>query len=216
MPVLHSATFWIPGTPQGQGRPQITTRIRYWCRDAFTGEKRLESKILEHPIVRPNPKTAVEAKRVRKIARDAMARLGVSRIEGPAFLGVTAVFVAPPSWSRTKREASIWHTDKPDATNILKLVEDAGNRQQRRGEWARALEEELAGVLWDDDQQASVVCARKIYGRQEGQLVTVAELDPRSLELRPADCQGVSWPVTDQVRSVLVGGEEQMGLEATA
>ncbi len=210
---LSSATFWIPGPPQGQLRPLITTKIRYRCRDAFTGEMRMETKTLEHPIVRPHPDTEKEAKRVRKIARDAMAKLGIAPIDGPVFLGLTAVFLAPASWSKKKRDGNVWQTEKPDATNIVKLVEDAGNRQQRRGAWKHALEEELAGVLWRDDSQVSCLAARKVFGAQEGSLITVAELDPASLELRPADCQGVSWPIVPAVKALLHGNEQQMRLD---
>lgn len=222
---FRSVTFWIPGTPRGQGRPEVTANVRYKVKDPltgetkkdpFTGEDLWETRSLRYPIVRADPQTRAEAKRIRKIARSVMRELGLGPIEGPVFLALTAVFTMPPSWTAKKKATTVWHTDKPDSTNIVKLVEDAGNQQQARGEWAKATEEELRGVLWIDDSGNSCVCVRKVYGSQEGSLVTVAELDPSSLELRPFDCQGVSWPIVPEVKRVLRGSESQLRLDCDA
>ena len=212
MGTFATLTFWIPGTPKGQGRPQITTKVRFKEKDAFTGEERWGLRHLEHPIVRPDPDSSTEAKRIRKLARKIMAKAGLEPLCGPVFLGCTSVFRVPESWSKSKKQTTVWHTDTPDLTNVVKLIEDAGNTQQRRGAFLHALECELAGVLWIDDKQVSCQCARKVYGAQEGTLVTIADLDPASLELRPADCQGVSWPVVPEVRA-MIGVEEQLRLD---
>lgn len=212
MGTFQTLTFWIPGTPKGQGRPKITTRVRFKEKDAFTGEERWGLRHLEYPIVRSDPDSAKEAKRIRRLARDVMAKARLSPLTGPVFMACTSVFRVPESWSKTKKSTTVWHTDKPDATNVVKLIEDAGNTQQRRGEFFKAIECELLGVLWIDDAQVSCQCARKVYGAQEGTLVTIADLDPASLELRPADCQGVSWPVVPQVRA-MIGIEEQLRLD---
>lgn len=218
---FSSATFWIPGTPKGQGRPDVTVKVRYKLRDPVTGgfatdpvtgEHVWQWRHLDYPIVQSDPESHKEAMRIRKIARKVMARLGLEPLPGPIFLGMTSVFVAPASWSKVRVASTVWHTDKPDASNVVKLVEDAANTQQRRGRWKTATEEELRGVLWVDDAQVACQSARKVYGAKEGSLVTVAQLDPCSMSLRPEDCQGVSWPVTAAVAEV-IGAQEQMRLD---
>lgn len=67
-------------------------------------------------------------------------------IELPIALTVVFNFLRPKSVPYTKRA---YHTVKPDCSNLLKLVEDAGN-----------------GILWRDDSQIINLSIIKAYGER--------------------------------------------------
>lgn len=203
----RSVTFWIPGEPVGKKDQKTTTHIRY--KDKETGEWKVRQ--LKYPVHYKHPLTRIAENGIRETAKLAMARCGLEPFTGPVFLGITAVFVHPESWSERKKRDGHWHVTKPDGPNILELVADAGSKPQKRG-MAKKLGVELKGVLWIDDDQLAFSAVRKLYGRSEGLLVTVAELDPGSLEVSPDDCQGASWGITTAVRA-LVGVESQIRMD---
>jgi Holliday junction resolvase RusA-like endonuclease len=66
-------------------------------------------------------------------------------------LHVIATFAIPQSWTKSRKSAArggtLRHTSKPDASNILKLVEDAMN-----------------GVVFVDDAQVTRALVEKRYG----------------------------------------------------
>lgn len=70
----------------------------------------------------------------------------VRPIVGPVGLDITAVFAHPASWSKARRAATVYHTSKPDADNIAKIVGDA-----------------LNGIAWADDAQACGISVEKMY-----------------------------------------------------
>jgi Holliday junction resolvase RusA-like endonuclease len=102
--------------------------------------------------------------------------LRAAALAAPAFLGpvevhVLAVFTCPKGQYR-KREpvARRPKATKPDAENVLKAVQDAGN-----------------GLLWVDDSQVARVTIEKFVGAQEEApfvRVTVKALEPEQERFR--------------------------------
>jgi Holliday junction resolvase RusA-like endonuclease len=106
-----------------------------------------------------NPKqNVITGKVIRDYAVEAMQ--GAPPYEGPVALTVTAYFNYPPSWSRPKRErARGWKSSKPDASNILKHVED-----------------NLNAIVWRDDAQVTWAVIEKRYGTKAYTQVKVEAL----------------------------------------
>lgn len=77
-------------------------------------------------------------------AKEAMA--GKDLFEGPVCVRIWARFSKPKSWSKKKRAATVYHTSKPDADNIAKIICDGMN-----------------GVVYRDDAQAVEVTVYKRY-----------------------------------------------------
>jgi Holliday junction resolvase RusA-like endonuclease len=141
----------IPGKPFAQPRPRAFVNPR-------TGRA----------SIHPAPAEATW----RKYAQDhLLAALDQGGLRPPAFpdgpleLTVRAVFACPRGrhLKRSVRPAE-WRDRMPDASNILKAVEDAAN-----------------GLLWTDDRQIAVARIEKVTAEQGAPPVTVLEvglLDP--------------------------------------
>jgi Holliday junction resolvase RusA-like endonuclease len=99
--------FEVPGEPVGKGRPRFTR----------TGHTYTPKKTTDYE------------KAVREAFRD--AHPGHEPLEGPLSMEVYAFFSVPKSWPAKKREdalcGKLLPTGKPDASNVLKAVEDALN-----------------------------------------------------------------------------------------
>ena len=107
------------------------------------------------------PAETVAAERtVREAFREAYP--GFEPHTGPVEFSVIAEFPVPASWPKWKRLAAaldLWkHTTKPDASNILKLVEDA-----------------LNGCMYADDSAIFDGHCRKVYA-DTGRVVVRATL----------------------------------------
>jgi len=133
----------VKGEPCAKGRPRLATiagRAR-----SFTPEK-----------------TRTREGIVASLAHDAMA--GRPPMTGPLCMSVLAVMGIPKSWSKKKQAAALagieQPTKKPDASNILKLFEDAMNE-----------------VVFVDDCQIVESRIRKIYGAIPQ---TIVEVTPDS------------------------------------
>ncbi len=87
----------------------------------------------------------VSGKVIRDYAIEAMN--GSTPLEGPVRLEVAAVYLWPKSWSRKKCERERFKTSRPDASNILKHVED-----------------NLNAIIWKDDAQIAAATIEKLYG----------------------------------------------------
>jgi Holliday junction resolvase RusA-like endonuclease len=130
----------LAGEPVGQGRPRF---VRATGR-AYTPAH-----------------TAKYAAAVRVAASDAMA--GENPIEGAIALTVVASVPVPASWSGKKQRAAIAGAirpaSRPDASNYLKMAEDALNQ-----------------VAWRDDAQ--VVDARivKVYSARPALRIEIAPI----------------------------------------
>lgn len=80
---------------------------------------------------------------------------------GPVELEVECIFATPKSWSKAKTAEKMGraHCQKPDASNILKSVEDA-----------------LNGIIYHDDAQVFRATLKKTWGEKAGFRVTVREV----------------------------------------
>lgn len=105
-------------------------------------------------------------------------------MRGPISIEVTATFVPAASWSKKRRAEALgqYHTQKPDADNILKAVKDALNR-----------------IAWADDSQVAETICRKLWGDLEGTAVRIV----------PAKDKG--WASNDyrDLRDSIVGKEAE-------
>lgn len=94
------------------------------------------------PIQTVNTESAL-----RILAQEAMA--GSRPLEGPIKLEMTAYFSIPASWSAKKKllakNGGILPTKRPDADNILKLVDSFNN------------------IVWRDDAQITYAIITKTY-----------------------------------------------------
>lgn len=84
-------------------------------------------------------------------------------LTGPLVVEVVFTMPRPKSHYRTGKHAGVvrddapaWHTKKPDATKLLRALEDA-----------------LTGVLWTDDAVIAEQRVDKVYGNRPGAYVTV-------------------------------------------
>jgi len=79
--------------------------------------------------------------------------------EGPLRIVLRATYLTPKSWSKSKRANTYWKTSKPDASNLLKLVEDA-----------------LNGVAFLDDAQIVEATVQKTYAPIAQTVVEISEI----------------------------------------
>ncbi|MGC1494197.1 MAG: RusA family crossover junction endodeoxyribonuclease [Sulfitobacter sp.] len=86
----------------------------------------------------------------------------VPLLEGPVYLKITAIFEPAKSWSKKKREASLWnpHIQRPDLDNIEKAIKDGLNR-----------------IAYKDDCQVCMVEKRKMWGTEAQTIVEVLPLN---------------------------------------
>lgn len=91
----------------------------------------------------------------------AMAAYDGELLTGPLRLDVRFVMQRPKSHRRSNGElkpnAPLYHTSKPDATKLLRAVEDA-----------------LTGVVWCDDAQIAIQHVTKVYGDRPGASLSVS------------------------------------------
>lgn len=102
--------FFVPGTPQGKGRPRAVARGKFVR--MYTPQK-----------------TATYESTVALFASQAMA--GQPLFEGPVAVSVSIEMPVPASWSKKKQSqaaaGTLFPTGKPDADNVLKALFDAMN-----------------------------------------------------------------------------------------
>ena len=132
-------TITIPGLPIAKGRPRLGAGGNVYT-----------------------PDTTKSAEEVLAVA---MRQACSAPMEGPLHLLVSFYFRYPKSWPK-KRRAAIeagaepWHTVKPDTSNLVKLVEDAGN-----------------GIIWRDDAQIAKVEVEKVWSLADRTAIEVRLLD---------------------------------------
>ena len=86
---------------------------------------------------------------------------GKRLLEGPLSVNARFIFVRPKSHTLKQRKApnSHYKASKPDATNLLKLIEDALNK-----------------IVWNDDAQIAAVTVAKQWGVRPGTFITIETL----------------------------------------
>lgn len=92
---------------------------------------------------------------IKHLAADAMGERAL--LDGPLELKVLVLFVRPRS--APKRNPPVWKATRPDASNYVKLIEDA-----------------LNGVVWRDDALVTSLHVWKRYGERAELVVKVTPL----------------------------------------
>ena len=123
--------LFIPITPMAAPRPRVTRNGTY-----------------------NDPKYTNYKKAIALIAK---SKFKVS--DKPIGMYVDFYFEQPKSWSKKKKEETLWHTSKPDIDNLQKGVKDA-----------------LNGIAYIDDSQVCYVIARKQYSFRVGIMIEIKEL----------------------------------------
>jgi len=129
----------LPGPPRGKGRHRYSTK---------DGMRRMHAD-------------AASLKYERELGKAGMAAWPRAPITGPLAVRVVANMPIPKSWSKSKqfdaRTGQLAHTTKPDADNILKIL-DA-----------------LNGIVWIDDAQITMASVEKRYSAQPELVVIVRQ-----------------------------------------
>lgn len=73
--------------------------------------------------------------------------MGIKVSDRPIHIKLEFVFEKPKSWSRLKKDSTVWHTVKPDIDNLEKSALDF-----------------LNGIVYIDDSQVCVIESKKVYG----------------------------------------------------
>jgi len=157
----------FPGVPIAKGRPRAMARIV-----KMGGVARAMVQLVTPPETRK-----AEAA-LQTLARSYMgAQLGGRNaarepFAGPVRMMIVAIYEPPASWTKRLHAAMaagvVYHTSKPDADNIAKLVGDALNE-----------------IAYQDDSQVAELIVRKRYGRPARTDITITPL--ASAGQTPAD-----------------------------
>lgn len=148
--MTDAIAFRIPGVPVAKGRARAMARAVKM------------GGVWKAIVQLVTPKETRDAeKAVQVIARGVMA--GREPIDGPVRMMIVAVFEVPASWPKRVGQACqlgvVFHTSKPDADNLAKLIGDALNE-----------------IAFQDDCQVAELIVRKRYGYPARTEVTVQEL----------------------------------------
>ena len=134
--------FTVPGEPVGKGRARAF-RNKAGGVTMFTPERTRSYEAI-----------------VRSIAAEAM--WSMAPIEGPVAMHLRAYFSAPKSLKKADKELArreeLPVTKKPDASNVLKAVEDAMN-----------------GIVFKDDSQIALATVSKSYSEKPRVEVTITK-----------------------------------------
>lgn len=133
---MTSYTIHIPGPPYAKKRPRFS---------------RASGRAYD-----PKENTSFE-RTVGTLAREQIAE----PLVGPVRVAVAAIFVPPPSWSKTRRADAMTrpHCQKPDSDNVLKAVLDGLNR-----------------IAFADDAQVAEIYVEKRWGHEARTTVQVVAL----------------------------------------
>lgn len=159
--MLQRVAFTVSGPPVAWGRPRAHARI--------VGFGKLAKAIVQFFT---DPKINAAEKRIRAIGK---AIVGDNQpFTGAVRMTIVAIYEAPPSWPKPILSAVskgvVFHTSKPDADNVFKLVGDAMN-----------------GVAYVDDCQVAELILRKRYGTPARTEVTITPLSGPNIAESPAD-----------------------------
>lgn len=133
---MNEVAFTVPGIPCAWARARTRGHIH------FTPKKQRAAMTF-----------------VQAVAAEAMG--AKPPLDGPVRMEVDAVWPWPKSWSAKKRLkfGALWKSSRPDASNIVKLVEDAMN-----------------GVVFLDDAQVVRCQITKRYGESAATHIKIEPL----------------------------------------
>lgn len=117
-------------------------------------------------ITDDNPKSKHWMQIAAAEALNAMNESGIETLNGPVMLAVDFFFCRPKGHfgkRGLKPSAPRHHTTKPDATKLM-----------------RGLEDSLKGIAWRDDSQVVQQVARKGYAEHDHTIVTITEMESDS------------------------------------
>lgn len=159
--MTQAIAFAFPGVPIAKGRPRALARL--------VKAGGITKAIVQ--LITPPETRQAEAK-LQKLARAYMAAQGGEPFAGPVRMQIVAVYPPPASWPKRLHaalsEGVVYHTSKPDADNLAKLVGDALNE-----------------IAYQDDSQVAELIVRKRYGTPARTDITITEL--ASAGMTPAD-----------------------------
>jgi len=165
--MTDAIAFAFPGVPIAKGRPRALARL-------------VKSGGVARAIVQliTPPETRQAEARLQKLARAYMAAQSGGRnhalepFAGPVRMMIVAVYEPPSSWPKRLHAALaqgvVYHTSKPDADNLAKLVGDALNE-----------------IAYQDDSQVAELIVRKRYGSPARTDITITPL--ATAGMTPAD-----------------------------
>jgi len=110
--MLHEISFFVPGKPQGKGRPRFTARTGKAMHPYTPRATRLYEKAIR------------EFALVRKIAENWQVT------ERPLALEIDVLFCIPKSYTKHTRELAeqgLLYPSRPDLDNIVKVILDGLN-----------------------------------------------------------------------------------------
>jgi len=175
--VTDAIALSFPGVPVAKGRPRALARI--------VKQGGIARAIVQ--LITP-PATREAEARLQKLAKAYMAadvRPGGRNaprepLGGPVRMQIVAVYTPPPSWPKAAIAAChsglVFHTGKPDADNLAKLVGDALNE-----------------IAYHDDSQVAELIVRKRYGSRARTDITISPL--QSTTATPADKRRASLAI---------------------
>lgn len=145
--------FFIPGTPSTAGSKRAIPIF-----EKVNGIKRWKANIVTDDAKRGKPwRQSVQAEAMK-------AACGLNPTREGLRLGVTFVMPRPQAHYRKggilRPDAPTYHLKRPDATKMLRAIEDA-----------------LNSIIWIDDAQISVQSVQKIYGDKPGAMVVIESIE---------------------------------------
>ena len=133
---------------EGEPIPKLTHRDRRYGKGKYSSQSRQKERWQEEV----NARLALSGQAFEEL------------LKGPISLSLAFVMQIPSSWPKKKiveleQGKMFWHTFKPDASNMLKWLEDC-----------------LTGIIWEDDKQVALVHAMKYYGLKPLTEIFIQEL----------------------------------------
>lgn len=129
-----AVSFTIPGKLSGKGRPRFSNNA---------GRVFTPAKTLSHEA------------QVKHFAAEAMGER--APLDGPVSMDMRVYLAKPKSWSKKRRDTTIWSTNRPDLDNLAKTCSDAIN-----------------GIVFRDDAQIACLHAERRYsfdGRERVEII---------------------------------------------
>jgi len=149
---MKSISFFVPGVPGTAGSKKFVGMAKSTGRAIIVDSSGVKGKTWRLAV----QYACMEMMRIN----------GIEKFEkGALCLSVSFNMPRPKhhfnSKGATKQTSPLWHTSKPDATKMLRAVEDA-----------------LNGILWNDDSNIATQSVRKWYAINPGAEITVKEIQP--------------------------------------